>query len=110
MSIDQTNVIDFINIDSASGHLWLTTSDHLPWEENEGEHLLLRQDKLNAHLRFIESGEVLEKVRDAKGRSIVINMVGKFPLSPAAESFLRKARDAIQVAGFRLQFMLLRSH
>jgi hypothetical protein len=106
MSIDQTDVIDFASIDKASGDLWLTISDHLPWCEEQGNHLVLLQDKLNAYLRFIESGEVFEKVPDARGRSIVINLVGKFPLSQQADLFLANARAAIEGAGFRLQFSL----
>ena len=108
MSIDQTDTIDFATIDKASGDLWLTISDHLPWEGNEGNHLALLQNKLNAYLRFIESGEVFKKVPDAEGRSIVINLVGKFPLSQKADSFFEKARAAIEGAGFRLEFSLVR--
>jgi hypothetical protein len=108
MSIDQTDAIDFATIDKASGDLWLTISDHLSWEENEDNHLFLLQNKLNAYLRFIESGEVFKKVPDAKGRSVVINLVGKFPLSQKADSFFEKARAAIGDSGFRLQFSLMR--
>jgi hypothetical protein len=108
MSVDQTDTIDFATIDKASGELWLTISDHLPWDENEGNHLVLLQGKLNAYLRFIESGEVFKKVPDAKGRSIVINLVGKFPLSQKANVFFERVRAAIEAAGFRLQFSLMR--
>jgi hypothetical protein len=108
MSVDQTDTIDLATIDEASGDLWLTISDHLSWEENEGNHLILLQNKLNAYLRFIESGEVFKKVPKAKGRNIVINLVGKFPLSQKANSFFEKARAAIEGSGFRLQFSLMR--
>jgi hypothetical protein len=108
MSIDQTDTIDLATVDKATGDLWLTISDHLPWDGNDGNHLLLLQNKLNAYLRFIESGEVFKKVPDAKGRSIVINLVGKFPLSEKADSFVGKARAAVEDAGLRLQFSLMR--
>ncbi len=108
LSIDQIDAIDFATVDDASGDLWLTISDHLPWEENEAEHLVLLQNKLNAYLRFIESGEVFKKVPGAKGRGIVINLAGKFPLSQKADFFFGKARAAVEDAGFRLQFSLLR--
>jgi hypothetical protein len=108
MSIDQTDAIDFATIDKASGDLWLTTSDHLSWEENEDNHLVLLQNKLNAYLRFIESGEVFKKVPDAKGRNVVINLVGKFPLSQKADSLFENARAAVEGSGFRLQFSLMR--
>jgi hypothetical protein len=108
MSIDQTDTIDFTALDKASGDLWLTISDHLPWEENEDDHLVLLQNKLNAYLRFIESGEVFKTVPDTKARGIVINLVGKFPLSQKADFFFGKARVAVEGAGFRLQFSLMR--
>jgi hypothetical protein len=108
MSIEQTDVVDVTTIDKVSGDLWLTISDHLPWGGNEGEHLVLLQSKLNAYLRFIESGEVFEKMPDSRERGIVINLVGKFPLSEGAEIFLSKARVAVECAGLRLQFSLLR--
>lgn len=108
MSIEQVETIDFATIDKASGDLWLTISDHLPWEENEGGHLVLLQNKLNAYLRFIESGEVFKKVPDAKGRNVVINIVGKFPMSQKAELFFGKAQAEIERAGFRLQFSAMR--
>src|SRR5579871_5176627 len=104
MSIEQTEKIDFITVDKASGDVWLTISDHLPWNDDEGIHLVLLQQKLNAYLRFIESGEIFEKAPDAKGRRIVINVVGKFPLSRQADFSFGKARDAIEGAGFQLQF------
>jgi hypothetical protein len=106
ISIEQTDVIDIATIHRASGELWLTISDHLPWEENEGAHLVLLQNKLNAYLRFIESGEVFEKVPEARGRGIVINVVGKFRLSQKADRYFQKARSTIEDAGFRLQFSL----
>ncbi|WP_027572142.1 DUF6572 domain-containing protein [Bradyrhizobium sp. WSM1743] len=109
MSVDQRDTIDFATIDEATGDLWLTISDHLPWDENEENHLVLLQNKLNAYLRFIESGEVLKKVPDARRRRIIINFLGKFPLSQKAEVFFSKARGAIEGAGFRLQFSLMQA-
>jgi hypothetical protein len=106
MSVEQPDKIDLATVNKATGDLWLTISDHLSWED-EGKHLVLLQSKLNAYLRFIESGEIFQKVPDAKGRSIVINLVGKFPLSQNANSFISEARTAIENAGFRLQFDLM---
>jgi hypothetical protein len=107
MTIEQGDVIDFSSIDKASGDLWLTISDHLPWEETEGEHLVLLQNKLNAYLRFIESGEVFSKIPSARGRNIVINIAGKFPMTKMANLFLRKARATIESAGFRLRYEVM---
>jgi hypothetical protein len=61
MSNDQTNSVDFATVDEASGDLWLTISDHLPWDQDEGSHLTFLQNKLNLYLRFVETGEVFKK-------------------------------------------------
>jgi hypothetical protein len=108
MSIEDANVVDLATIDKASGDLWLSISDHLPWEEDEGNHLLLLQDKINTYLRFIENGEVFRKVPEAKGRGIVVNIVGKFPLSQNAIRFFELARTTMEGVGVRLQFDLMR--
>jgi len=88
--------------------VWLTISDHLDWDLEEKKHLLLLQNKLNAYLRFVESGEILRKFPKAKGRNVVINLVGKFPLSEKADEFFEKVRDTLRDAGLKLQFKLLR--
>jgi hypothetical protein len=108
MTIEQSDTIDIASIDKASGELWLTISDHLPWADDEDDHLVLLQDKLNAYLGFIESGQVFEELPNAAGRSVVINIIGKFPLSQTAERFFANAQAAVAGAGFRLQFSMLR--
>jgi len=104
MSVEQVDVVDFISIDKATGDLWLSISDHLPWAEDEGKHLILLQDKLNTYLRFVEGGELLEAVPTARQRGIVINLVCQFAPSSEAEAFLELAARAIRDAGFHLRF------
>ena len=106
MSIDQTDVVDFVNIDRVSGRTLLTISDHLDWDENEGEHLLMLQEKLNAYLRFIESGEMEERFPQTRGREVTIQIYGKYPLSREARKFFRLAKNAIEQGGFALEFEL----
>jgi hypothetical protein len=110
MSIEQTDTVDFVSVDSVSDDLLLTISDHLAWDEGEGEHLFLLQKKLNAYLRFIESGEVSKKFPEARGRNVVINVVGRFPLSEKASLFFSKATSAIQASGVNLKFSLSRAN
>jgi hypothetical protein len=106
MSLDRTNELDYVGINYASGDLWLTTTDPLPWDEDEGHHLYLLQDKMNAYLAFIEGGDVFQKFPEAEGRRIVINLVGRFPLSAKAHTFLELAKTAVEEAGVSLQFSL----
>jgi hypothetical protein len=110
MSIEQADTVDFVSIDDASGRVLLTISDHLDWDQDEGAHLLLLQEKINSYLRFIESGEINNKFPQARGRKVTINLVGQFPLSNQASAFFRRAQAAIQNAGFSLEFKLHPAH
>lgn len=107
MTVEQTNKIDYASVDKNSGELLLTISDHLPWGENDERHLYLIQEKINSYLRFIESGEIESKIQQAKGRTITINVVGKFPLSEQANLFFSRFRKVIQESGYDLRFSLM---
>jgi hypothetical protein len=104
MSIDQADKIDFVNIEYKTGDVLLSISDHLSWDEDEGEHLLMLQTKLNTYLAFIEGGQMYRQIPETMGRRIVINLVGKFPRSEEASKFFRLASQAIHDAGFSLRF------
>ncbi|HEY4199315.1 MAG TPA: DUF6572 domain-containing protein [Devosiaceae bacterium] len=108
MTIEQATTIDFASVDKGSGKMLLTISDHLPWTENEGVHLKLLQDKINSYLRFIESGELVEKIPEASGRAVIINVIAKFDLSNQAKIFYESARNAANHAGYELEFSLMR--
>jgi hypothetical protein len=108
MTVEESAKIDFAAIEPQSGEMRLIISDHLDWTE-EGEHLLLLQGKLNTYLAFIESGEIYAKLPKAVGLKIVIEVVGKFPLSEEASKFYRLAGGAIKDAGFSLRFEHVKS-
>jgi hypothetical protein len=110
MSINQTDTVDVVSTDEKSGDVLLTITDHLEWNENEEEHLLLLQEKINSYLRFIESGELCNKFPKASGRNIVINVVGRFPLSERGNKFFNEATAIIRDAGFSLRFNLFHAN
>lgn len=109
MSILQTNVIDFISIDSNRRELVLTISDHLDWEIGQEEHLWLLQEKINRYVAYLESGEVLEKFPDARERRVRIAIVGAFHLSALAEEFFKAASQVLAGADLRLSHEVVRS-
>jgi hypothetical protein len=108
MTVEESAKIDFAAIEPQSDEMRLIISDHLDWTD-EGEHLLLLQSKLNTYLAFIESGEIYAKLPKAVGLKIVIEVVGKFPLSEEASKFYRLAGGAIKDAGFSLRFEHVKS-
>ena len=46
MAVDELTKIDFAAISKDRTHVALIIVDHLDWLENEGEHLLMLQEKL----------------------------------------------------------------
>src|SRR5690606_21130206 len=98
MSIEDTQVIDFISARPNSGEVVLTVTDHLEW--GESQHLVMLQDKLNSYLAFIESGEILECYPNAKGSKLRIEVVCKFPPDEEGRNFLGRAGEVVNKAGF----------
>lgn len=63
MSMTETNVVDIIAVpDWEPENVVLVITDHLEWGDKaqQGEHLLLLQEKMNTYIASIESGELLE--------------------------------------------------
>lgn len=94
MSIEQTNVVDFIGIEESTGRVVLTISDHLPWDDDE--HFPLLQEKLNRYLAFIESGEIHESYPEASGRMPVIDLVLKHRPGEEVVRLLELAKEQIE--------------
>jgi hypothetical protein len=101
MSVEETNVIDFVSLDKETGKVCLAVSDHLPWS---GEHLVTLQEKLNSYLRFLESGEVYDSYPPAKGREFVIQLLTLHRPDEQARVFLERVGAVIANAGFTLTF------
>lgn len=93
MGLDKPNVVDAIGIETASGFVVLTIADSWDWLD-ERAHLLALQAKLNAYLRFIESGEISQSYPKAQDRQLVIDVIGRFPLPQIGIDFLTRASDA----------------
>jgi hypothetical protein len=90
-------------VDKDSGVVVLTISDHLDWADSR-QHQVVLQDKINAYLAFVESGELLERYAEAKGRPVVFQVVFKFRPDTSGLQFLTKAKEVIESAGFTLRY------
>src|SRR5579863_5336311 len=104
MSIDDPKVIDIASIDP-KGIVILTISDHLDWQDNKN-HIRLLQQKLNAYLAFVESGDIFQKYPEAKDRPVVFRVVSKFRPDFEGERFLIQAKSIVESAGFSLKHEL----
>jgi hypothetical protein len=90
MTIEQSDVIDFVGIDRHTGNVVLTISDHLSWEDVETHTVALRK-KIDAYLAFVGGGQFVESYPKARGRNVEIRIICEHePISTAApiiESF-----------------------
>jgi uncharacterized protein DUF6572 len=102
LSVEQLDIVDVISTDTKTGHVVLTISDHLDWS-NSVEHQTALQAKLNKYLAFVESGEILTRYPDAKGRPVAIKVVFKHKPDNEGWRFLTKAKGVIESAGFSLR-------
>jgi len=103
MSVEQRKIVDFISTSTTDGHVTLTISDHLPFDD-DGTRLVALQDKLNDYLAFIQAGEIYDSYPAANGQPIEISI--RFMHIPDSRglAFLRAAEQTIRAAGFSLTF------
>lgn len=102
MSIEDKDKIDSMGINKETGVVTLAISDHLDWD-NEYEHLIMLQEKINTYLSFLQSGEVYKSYPQAKGKKFDIKIYAKYELSKKAEEFLNYAYGKVVEAGFNLR-------
>lgn len=102
MSIEQSNKIDFISI-NPNEKVQLTISDHLEWDNVEN-HILILQDKVNAYLNFIESGQIPKQYNQAKQNGIIISLSTEFYPSENSIKYLDKFKNIIQESGYEFEW------
>jgi hypothetical protein len=102
LSIEQLDVVDIISIDGKTGHVVLTISDHLDWNDSVGHQTIL-QKKFNKYLAFVESGEILSRYPKARGRPIEFKVVFKYKPDQEGARFLARACEVIETAGLKLR-------
>jgi hypothetical protein len=102
MSIEDTQVIDIISSAADGGSVTLTATDHLEWGNRE--HLMMIQDKLNAYLAFMESGEIFDTYPKAKGKELKLEVVCKYEPDEEGKKFLTLCGEVISNAGFSFRY------
>lgn len=109
MSIAETKVIDIIVVPEwEPDNVVLVITDHLPWGDKaeQGEHLLLLQEKINTYIAFIESGELLESYPPGKGKNPKIRINGLYVLPEQGEFFIDRVAEVLKGAGIAIEFVL----
>lgn len=105
MSVEDKNKIDAISTNKQS-QVVLTISDHLEWNDNN-EHLIILQDKVNSYMDFVESGQIYESYPSAVGKNIIIQIVFKFLPNKKGEEFLGKIEKIIKENSYDFNYYQL---
>lgn len=98
MSIDQPETVDAIGVETSTGDVVLTISDHLDWTL-PARHVAALQAKLNCYLGFIESGELQEVYPAGAGKTVRIDLITKYPVPMEMTPLLEQARVTLLRAG-----------
>lgn len=101
MSVEQTNIVDFIT--EEKGKKVLIVTDHLPWDEEQ--HLFQLQEKLNAYLCAIETEQLTQYYPNAKD-GFRIRVCVKYQPDDEARTFLCKVKHFLADNGYDFQVCL----
>ncbi|MFB9137612.1 DUF6572 domain-containing protein [Vibrio olivae] len=99
MSIEQTDKVDMIH--EQQQKIFLVISDDMEWDK-QNKKLLKLQDKLNAYMRFIESGELDKQCPAALHKTIEIRLICKHEPTQDGHKFLGVASQIIRNSGCEL--------
>ncbi len=85
MSIIEENKIDMVA--TYPDHVKLIMTDHLPWGQDDEEHMYIIQEKINSYFSFIETGQMAEEFPKIKTQKIKFEIVSKYQLNEVAKNF-----------------------
>ena len=108
MSVLETDIIDYIYLDSDTETPVLVVSDPLTWKPPEDQrHLDVLRDKLNAQIAFVETGQIRGVWPRYAGGAVRVEVVARCRLTEPAAHFYVVAREVMSTANMDLRFQLL---
>jgi len=99
MTVEQKQVIDVMSLSKDEKIAIMTISDHLDWDD-EHNHMLLLQDKINVYLGTIENEEIYEVYPQSKGKKFEIRVCAKYDLTKNAKEFINKVKNIVENGGY----------
>lgn len=101
MGLENSQTIDAMGVEKASGIVVLTILDSWNWHDVDA-HLRALQAKLNTYLDYITSGKILADYPQAEERSLRLDVLFRFDVPEAANELIEAARGVIVGLGFTL--------
>ena len=105
MTIESPDSVDGLGIDRQNSEVVLLISDHLPWADDDAAHFSLLENKLDAYVNFIRSGQVLEAVPGSEGLPIRIRLVHEYEPTEAAKTVLEAVKQQLAEIGMAFSYL-----
>lgn len=102
MSVIETDKIDGMGKGKENIELILLITDHLDWE-NEQEHLMILQNKINSYLGFIESKQYVETYPNDNFENCVIEIHFKNGMSENCFKFLDAVANQVEEFNIKIR-------
>ena len=103
VTIEQTDIIDGMGIDKSSGQVDLGISDHLDWDDID-YHITILEKKIGSYINFVQSGQMLDALPNAKGLPIRIMLVHQFDPTSSALKILVSVREQLEEIGIKFSY------
>lgn len=104
MSVIDKRKIDAIGMNKSEDELLLMIADHLEWN-NEYEHLIILQDKINSYFEYIEAKEYNDIYPNKEFEFYIIEIHFKYKITDKCKQFLEIAQK--QAKELNVRFTIL---
>lgn len=105
MSVIDKKTIDSIAVTNDDEGIILLITDHLEWKD-EYNHLVILQEKINAYISFLESGQYKEIYNNKEFRYGIIEIHFKYQPIENAKQFLKTVQNQISETGLIIQYFV----
>jgi hypothetical protein len=102
MSVIEKNKIDAMGKSKTANELILMIADHLDWE-NEYEHLIVLQDKINSYIGFIEARDFRETYPTDNFSGYIIEIHFQYEVSENCIKFLDTVANQTEELGVKIR-------
>lgn len=105
MSVVDDNTVDGIALTDDNEGIVLLLSDHLDWDD-EYNHLLILQEKLNAYIYFLEEKQYEEIYSNANIVYGIIDIHFLHKITKNVKKFLKSVQVQLEELGITMQYSI----
>lgn len=102
MSVLDRGTVDGMALDIDGKGMRLLITDHLEWN-NEYEHLLALQDKINDYIAFCEGHQYQQVYKDVEVEYAILEIHFKYEPTAKAMNFLEQVQRQINEIGIAIE-------